>query len=396
MDSQVPLKELKDRMRRFKTRMDEKNPEWELAAFFGKINLYYFTGTMQDSTLIIPRDGEPTLWVRKSYERGLQESSFERINKMDSFRDAAKGYRKLPKAVYIETEIVPVALLNRFLKHFPIPDIRSLDTDIAMVRAKKSTYELSFMRKSGEIHKRVLENIVPGMLSEGINEAEFASSLYEVLVNEGHHGITRFGMFNTEMLMGQIGFGESSLYPTAFDGPGGSLGLCPAVPLLGNRQRKLHQGDLVFVDIGCGVNGYHTDKTMTYMFGKTLPDEVIEQHNRCVTIQNTIASLLVPGNIPSEIYTSVMDSLDKDFLQNFMGYKEKQVKFLGHGLGLLIDELPVIARGFDEPLEENMTFALEPKKGIPGVGMVGIENTFIVTGKGGECITGDNPGLIQV
>lgn len=79
-----------------------------------------------------------------------------------------------------------------------------------------------------------------------------------------------------------------------------------------------------------------------------------------------------------------------------MGFGNRKVKFLGHGVGLLIDELPVIAEGFDEPLQEGMVFSLEPKKGIENIGMVGIENTFIVTVKGGECITGDNPGLIPV
>ena len=79
-----------------------------------------------------------------------------------------------------------------------------------------------------------------------------------------------------------------------------------------------------------------------------------------------------------------------------MGFGNRKVKFLGHGVGLLIDESPVIAKGFDEPLQKGMVIALEPKKGIENLGMVGIENTFIVTAKGGECITGDNPGLIPV
>lgn len=165
---------------------------------------------------------------------------------------------------------------------------------------------------------------------------------------------------------------------------------------LGDRKRRLKKGDLVFVDVGCGFGGYHTDKTMTYMFGAPLPDEVIAQHNRCVEVQNHVASLLIPGNIPSQIYREVMATLEPEFLENFMGYRERRVKFLGHGVGLLIDEIPVIAEGFDEPLEENMVFALEPKKGITGVGMVGIENTFVVTKDKGRCITGTNPGLILV
>jgi len=86
-----------------------------------------------------------------------------------------------------------------------------------------------------------------------------------------------------------------------------------------------------------------------------------------------------------------MDSLDEKFHQNFMGFGKRKVKFLGHGIGLQVDEMPVIAEGFNEPLKEGMVLALEPKKGIENVGMVGIENTFIVTGQGGKCITGDNP-----
>jgi Xaa-Pro aminopeptidase len=109
-----------------------------------------------------------------------------------------------------------------------------------------------------------------------------------------------------------------------------------------------------------------------------------------------MAAMLVPGAIPSQIYQTIMDRLSPDFLENFMGFGNRQVRFLGHGIGLTIDEMPVIAKGFDEPIQEGMVFALEPKKGIPDVGMVGIENTFEVTPNGGRCITGDNPGLIKV
>jgi Xaa-Pro aminopeptidase len=79
-----------------------------------------------------------------------------------------------------------------------------------------------------------------------------------------------------------------------------------------------------------------------------------------------------------------------------MGFGQRRVKFLGHGIGLQIDEPPVIAEGFDDPLQEGMVLAVEPKKGIPGVGMVGIENTFLVTPQGGHCLTGDSRGLIAV
>ena len=166
--------------------------------------------------------------------------------------------------------------------------------------------------------------------------------------------------------------------------------------MLGSHDRKLRSGDLVFVDCGCGVQGYHTDKTVTYMFGRPLPGEAIEAHHRCVEVQNETAAMLRPGMVPSEIYETILGGLEPAFLENFMGFGKRRVQFLGHGVGLQVDEMPVIARGFDEPLEEGMVFALEPKKGIAGVGMVGIENTFVVSRGGGRCITGKNAGLVPV
>ncbi|WAI01916.1 M24 family metallopeptidase [Methanogenium organophilum] len=396
MSTPVPLTELQQRMTRFRERMDTREPDWECTVIFSNINLYYLTGTMQDGMLLIPRDGEPVFRVRRSYERACDESVFPRIAPMRSFRDATGDMAKMSASIHLETEIVPLALLERFRKHFPVKTILAADSHLAAVRAVKSPYELAKMEAAGKVHQRVFEKRVPELLRAGMSEAEFAALLYPVFIEEGHHGIVRFGMFETEIIIGQIGFGVSSLYPTAFDGPGGSRGLCPAVPLLGSRKKTLQDGDLVFVDTGCGVDGYHTDKTMTYVFGKDLPDEAVAVHRQCVEIQDQMAAMLKPGAIPSEIYQTITESLSPEFRENFMGFGDRRVNFLGHGVGLLIDEQPVIARGFDEPITEGMAFALEPKKGIPGVGMVGIENTFLVTPTGGRCITGSHPGLLPV
>ena len=396
MKTQVPLMELQTRMSRFRAKMEASNPDWEIAVIFSKINLYYFTGTMQDGMLIVPRNDEAVLWVRRSFERALDESLFPRIEPMNSFRDAAGTMGKLHDTVYMETEVVPLALYQRFQKHFPFTDVKSVDTQVIAVRAIKSPYELALMEQSGRIHKVVLEECVPEILREGMSEAELAASLYSVMIEKGYHGVSRFGLFESEMVLGQIAFGESSIYPTYFDSPGGAYGMSPAAPLLGSRERKLNKGDLVFVDVGCGVDGYHTDKTTIYMFGKPASSEVKAAHNACVDIQNEAASMLKPGSVPAEIYNTIMSKLSPEFLENFMGFGSRRVKFLGHGIGLQIDELPVIAEGFYEPIQDGMAFALEPKKGIKDVGMVGIENTFLVTPDGGRCITGDNPGLILV
>ena len=396
MQGKVPRSELRDRMNRFKALMDKDNPDWELSVIFGNINTYYFTGTMQDGVLLIPNDGEAEYWVRRSIDRARDESLFPDIRAMGSFRDAVKENGKVPEVVYLETEVVPVALFRRFQKYFPCSEARPLDAQVAKIRAVKSAYELSLMEKAGEIHRYVLEDYVPGILQEGMSEADFGSTVFSAMVREGHQGIVRFGRFNCEIVVGQLGFGESSIYPTCFDGPGGCYGMSPASPVLGSRNRLLKSGDLIFIDNACGFEGYQTDKTMTYMFGRSLPKEAIAIHERCLSLQDEMAACLRPGTIPSEIYQSVMESVEPAFLENFMGFGSRRALFLGHGVGLQVDEMPVIAPGFDEPLQEGMVIALEPKKGVRDVGMVGTENTYIVTSSGGRSITGNNRGLIPV
>ncbi len=394
--TKAPISELTDRMQRFRARMDAEHPNWELAAIFGRINQYYFTGTMQDAVLLIPRGGRAVFCVRRSYERACAESLFPDIRPMKGYRDAAPLAPGERAVIHVDTEVVPVALLARFRKYFPCKEVASLDLQALRVRAVKSPYELAILERAGAAHRRILEEAAPTLLRDGMSEAELGCELYSLMVREGHQGVVRFGMFNVDIAVGQLGFGTHSIYPTSFDGPGGCVGIGPAAPVLGSRDRKLGKGDLVFVDIGFAVDGYHTDKTMVYVFGRPLPDEVIAIHRRCVEIQHRLASMLKPGAIPSEIYSSVMAGLDSEFLRNFMGFGDRRANFLGHGVGLQIDELPVLADGFDEPLEAGMVLALEPKKGIPSVGMVGIEDTFVVTPEGGGSITGHDPGLALI
>src|SRR5208283_1818840 len=226
--TKVPLLELSDRMRRFRVRMDAERPDWELAAFFGRVNQYYFTGTMQDGLLLVPRDGEAVFWVRRSFERAGDESLFPNLRPMKGFRDAATAASPTRKVIHLETELVPLALVQRFRKYFPCAEVASLDASIARVRTLKSPYELAIMERCGAVHRQVMEECVPTLLREGMNEAELACELYSLLVREGHQGTVRFGMFNVDIAVAQLGFGENSIYPTSFDGPGGCVGIGPA------------------------------------------------------------------------------------------------------------------------------------------------------------------------
>lgn len=395
MEAIVPESEIKARIRKFREQLDNSNPDWKLVIVTSRVNLYYFTGTIQDGILVFPRDGEPVFWVRRSYSRAMDESRFMDIRPMQSYRNAAEALVTHPKTVHGETEHLSLATCQRLRKHFSFDHVAGIDGVIGRIRAIKSPYELKLMERAGSIHKRVLEERVTEIFREGMSEAEFSTELYSVMMSEGHHGLVRFGMLDVVIAHGLANFGESSIYPTYLDSPAGNAGL-PAVPLIGSRFRKLKRGDLVVCDIGCGYHGYHTDKTMTYVFAGTLPDETVRIHRQCVDILDAVVRLLKPGAIPSDIYQEVTGNLTPEFLENFMGFGNRKVHYLGHGIGLEIAENPVIARGFDEPLEEGMVFAIEPKKGIPGIGMVGLENTYLVTPSGGRSITGVHTGLMPV
>lgn len=380
-------RELENRTKKFFDEVNKQGRNWDAVFLIDKINQYYLTGTMQDGVFVLRNDGSHAYFVRESFERAKLECMTDNLYPMVSYKDVAAVLGGHIHNIYIETEMVTYGLLERIKKYFKIDKVQSIHKAISNVRAVKSQYEISCMIESGRQHNYLLENIVPALLKEGINEAELTGELYHQMIKLGYHGVSRFSMFQTEMIVGQLGFGENSVYPSSFNGPGGMKGMYPSTPIIGDRRRTLKKGDLVFVDIGYGVYGYHTDRTQIYMFGATPPDDLIKIQKECLHIQQKTAALLKPGNVPSEIYNSVMRDLNPAFLENFMGASDGGVKFLGHGIGLQIDEFPVIANGFDDPLEENMTLAIEPKKGIQGVGTLGVEDTYIVTNSGGECIT---------
>lgn len=391
----VPKGELQNRLKAFRKRMDQFDPTWSVAFIVNKVNIFYFTGTQQNGVLVVPKDDDAVFFVRRSFYRAELESEFEKIVKINSFRDIPAVTGKLGKTVHIEKEFVPLAYFERINKYFGFDTVSSCDMALAATRAVKTRFELDIIRQCGKIHEQTMQTFVPSVISGGMSEKELASMILKHMLDNGHHGVTRIGMFNAELYLGQVCFGENSMYHNSFDGPGGIKGISPAVPLFGNDDRKLANNELVFADVGCGMEGYHTDKTQVYAFGE-LPDEAYEYQEKCVNIMEETAKRMKPGNIPSKIYEEVMADVDEGFLEYFMGQGDERVKFLGHGVGLVIDEYPVFAKGFDLPLEENMVMAIEPKRGIPGVGLVGVENTFKVTKDGGVSLTGNEKEIIRL
>jgi len=358
MTSQPTKQEILDRIGKLYDTIKTQDNNWDFVFITDKINQYYFTGTIQDGVFVLKNDGSYYYFVRKSFERAKDECIIkENLYPMVSYKDVVNITGKNTGKIYLETEMTTYAALERMGKYFDIekPQIVPVDKIMQKIRAVKSSYELSCMEESGRQHKILFEDILPKILREGMSEVELTGELFKEMINLGYHGVTRFSKIQSETVVGQSGFGINSIYPASFDGPGGMKGMSPAVPIIGDKNRLLKKGDLVFIDVGYGINGYHTDRTQVYIFKQNPPDYAAVMHKKCMEIQKETAALLKPGNIPSEIYNSVTLKLDSEFLSRFMGVGNERVKFLGHGVGLQVDEYPVIANRFDESLIESMT-----------------------------------------
>ena len=391
----VPASELEARLAKFREAMDKEHPGWEMAAVNHKVAMYYFTGTMQEGVVII-RPQDAVFWVRRNYERAVNESHFSDIRPMHSFREAAAFYGTAPKVMYVETKKATLEWERMLHKYFAFEEVGSFDSVLQSLRLRKSAYELAQMERSGAIHETVLDVVAPKLIHGGISEAQLAIELYSEMVQRGSHGTARFNQALGEEAVGLASFGKSGLVRTGFDGPGGTDGTCIAVQSIGNAFRKLKAGRLVYLDIPCGFDGYHTDKTVVYYYGDLAKDtqaaQIMEAQERCLELEQEVVSMMAPGVPIESLYLRTMAKFNNIYGDAFMNGG----KFLGHSIGLVMDEAPAIAKGFKELLEPGMTFAVEPKIALPGIGLVGTENTYVVTERGARSLTGSSHTLREV
>ncbi len=140
------------------------------------------------------------------------------------------------------------------------------------------------------------------------------------------------------------------------------------------------------VDMAGNYTPWMTDMTRVFSAGK-LSDVAYRAHQVSIDINNRISDMAKPGVACADLYNVAEKMVGENHLQAyFMGTKQ-QAKFVGHGLGLEINEPPVLTPRSREILEAGVVFAFEPKFVIPQVGAVGVENTYLVTDTGLEKLT---------
>ena len=399
----IPVEELALRHERCRRLLRELNPQAGGLLVFSRPQVYYLTGTRGMGCVWLPLEGEPLLLLRKGLDRAALEAPSIRCAGYRSYKDlpglAAEAGVAFPEVVAVDQGGLTWQLGELLAARLPAQRFVSGDLALAIAQSLKSEWELEVMRLCGERHHLALYDILPKLIRPGMSEREIAHLAWSVFFELGHQGILRMTAFGEECFLGHVSAGDSGNYPSSFNGPLGLRGEHPAAPVMGYAGQLWRPGSPLALDIGFQLEGYHTDKTQAYWAGKagSIPAEVAAAHGFCVDVQAWLAENLKPGALVGELYAHCADwAVRAGFGEGFMGLGENKVPFLGHGIGLAIDGWPAIAKGFDRPVEKGQVFALEPKHGIPGLGMVGVENTFEVTDSGAVCITGDRYDMVCV
>ncbi len=397
----LPNTECIARRQRCRQLLAERVPEAGGLMCFSRLTIYYLTGTFANGLLWLPREGEALLLVRKGLERCVLESPDTRVALFRSYSEiealCAQAEVKLSPVIAAEMSGLPWSFADLLKSRLPGVRFVSDDQLTLRVRSVKSPWELGKMRVCGARHHEGLCTILPGKLKPGMSEREISHLIWNVFFELGHCGVLRMGNYGEDVFLGHVSAGENGNYPSHYNGPLGLKGEHPAVPFMGHAGKVWQDDEMLMLDVGFGYEGYNTDKTQMYWPGpaSSVPDVVRRAYDLCMEIHDQAASSLRPGIPPSALWeTAWKQAAAAGFAEGFMGLGGNKVQFLGHGVGLVIDEHPVLARRFDEPLEEGMVIAVEPKIGLPGLGMVGVENTFEVTPAGGACLTGNSADMI--
>jgi len=392
----TPFKELEGRISRLRKAMETQGMEALLVV--QKMDLYYLSGTTQDSILFIPLEGRPLLLVRRELERAEIESPLEEVAELTSIRGLPaliqEHWGRLPQALGLELDVLPVRDYFKYEELFSGTRLMDASSLIRNVRRIKSPFEIELMRATGDIGRETFQR-GREILKEGMTEIEFGGYLETVAKGYGHEGLLRVRSLNYEAYTWHVLSGPTGGIVSQSDSPMGGLGLSPAFPV-GASLRAMRAHEPILVDFGTCYHGYQADETRMFSIG-TMGKKFIDAYKACREIHDAVLEETRPGTDCEAIFLNSLRLAERlGYRDSYLGPPGLQTRFIGHGIGLELNEPPFLARGHAYPLEEGMTFAVEPKIVFPGEGSVGIENTLVVTRDGCEILTPLELDILEV
>ena len=357
--------------------------EIDLCLIVQNVDRYYYTGTFQDGVLLVRRDGQPVLFIKRTLERAREESpintviGYENINEIYNY---IRDHNFQREVIGLEMDVLPAKLYTKILSNFPDARFVDISIEIRNMRAVKSNYEISLLIEGGKrldsIFTKLKDEIKPG-----ISEFELSMKLSDLFLKENSVLIVRTRMFNMEVHSNEVLSGRSAYKHSFMDSPsGGGDGINAAFPS-GSGHKKLKKGEPILIDAAFNHEGYIVDCTRIFAIGSI--DPIFEKaHSVSKGCHEIFLEKVKEGMAIPDICKEINDFVAGKGLQDvYMG----GAKFMGHGVGLELDEFPVISDRFEGRIKSGMVIAFEPKFVFES-GTVGYENMYCIGRRGGKSI----------
>lgn len=343
-------------------------------------NKYYLTGRVYAGYAWVPLEGMPIFFVRRPVE--LQGDGVVYFRKPEEM--AGTIGLNVPETLGMELDVASYSAIKRLEAIFPSSKLCNASALMRRVRAVKTPLAIDMLRRSGVKHVHVYSRI-PHLFQPGMTDIELQVEIERVSRLDGCLGQFRISGDSMELYMGSILVGENADAPSPYDFAMGGAGLDPSLPV-GANGTIITPGTTVMVDMNGNFDGYMTDMTRVFALG-TIEPLALKAHRCSIDIHHALCEMMRPGVAAKDLYHKAEEMVRAAGLEAyFMGHRQ-HAGFIGHGVGIEINELPVIAPRSRDLLEEGNVIALEPKFVIPRVGAVGIENTYALTGGKVECLT---------
>lgn len=356
------------------------------------VNQYYVCGAIFDGYLYILPDQDPISFVKRPND--FSGKNTVSIRKPEQIPDLLQQMGlPVPKKVFVEADHLSYSAAQRLQAALGMPEMENVSGKLRAIRMVKSPYELEQMRESARVHAAVYEKI-PSLYRRGMTDLELQIEIERQMRLHGSVGIFRSFGQNMDIFMGSMLAGDNAQTPSPYDYALGGGGASPLLPI-GANGTKLTPGTTLMVDMAGNYRPYMDDMTRTFVI-EHAPELAYKAHQVSIDIHREIVAHFTVGILCSDLYNRAKKMAETNGLSEYFMGTRQQAQFIGHGVGLEINEPPVLSPRSKEALEPGVAFALEPKFVLPGIGAVGIENTYIVHEEGLETITHCNEELVTL
>ena len=398
-DWRVPVSELEQRISKLANLLQENNLPGALIQ--SPVDLYYYAGGRQNGALFIPATGSKasidsggdgsTFFVRRSIKRAEYEAGGTdapiNIEKFPSLRILAETLANMgaETSPALQKGELPADFHEKFASVLtPLGKTADCTQLIHSQREVKSSWELAMMREGALVQQAMFDS-VRNEISTGKTELELVAAAEAISRESGFGGNIQMRRFPLQCDRAVIVSGRAGGIPSFFDSAIGGTGAHPLAGM-GSGFNKLKENQPILVDLVHAHRGYVVDATRMFSVGK-LDETWLQRLDDMVEVSDKVVSSLGRGDDCSTAWELGSQlAINMGHGEHLMGMNPDQSKFLGHSVGLQLDETPVVAQGFDRPLPNNGVMAIEPKL-VFTKGSIGIEDTWLKTESGLQRLT---------